>query len=161
MYRKLREKAGGDRAWERSPKVIELVRDWRWIKIHSPAFLVHWIKTGGDFILLGRESSMARAGATWTWTESQWTVWENEVIHIKCVFDTYLTPTECSFSSLSSPAQSQNPMINPTHNCFPFSPQGSRIIFLDNIETHGKDNLGLLNSDVLVFKLFTHFFIKW
>lgn len=79
----------------------ELVRDWRWIKPHRLAFLVHWIKTGRAFVLLGRESSRARSGATCGDRSAMNHVrkWGN----IHPMPDTYLTPNECPLSSLSSP----------------------------------------------------------
>lgn len=41
---------------------------------------------------------------------------------------------------------------------FPFSLQGSRTVFLDNIRAHVKDNPHFLNNDTLFFKRFIHFY---
>lgn len=88
--------------------------------IAPPSYLVHQIKMGRDFILLGRENGMGRDGATRIWIEPQWTVWANEVMHVKCLAGTRHPTKECSFSSFLPPP-SNCLMANLTDKCLPFS----------------------------------------
>ena len=82
-------------------------------------------------------------------------MWGKEGIALK-VPGTQVTDNNISFLFLPPP-QSTCPVANLT-KWFPFSLQGSRTVFLDNIRAHVKDNPYLLNSDGLFIKLFTHFY---
>lgn len=139
---------------ERSPKVTERVNDRQWLQMHCPAFLLGLLdKQGRGFYLTWKREWHGDIWSHTDLTESQWAVWGKEEIALK-VPGTQVTDN-ISFLFLPPP-RSTCPVANLT-KWFPFSLQGSRTVFLDNIRAHVKDNPYLLNSDILFFKLFIHF----
>lgn len=141
---------------ERSPKVIERVNDRQWPQMHCPAFLLGSLdKQGQGFYLTWRREWHGDIWSHTDLTESQWAVWGKEGNVLK-VPGTPVTGNNSSFLYFPPPG-STCPVANLT-KWFPFSLQGSRTVFPDNIKACVKDNPYLLNSDGLFFKLFTHFY---